>query len=80
MRYDPSLSMAVWRALIAKALEDAEDRLKECENAHERFLTEEDIRLLRALVYGFVSMILVTVVGGVIAAGVLVASTGSVVP
>lgn len=80
MRYDPSQSIAAWRALIAKAVEDLEDRLRECERAQKDFLTDEDIRLLRALVYTFVGMVLTTVVGGMIAAGVLVAATGSVVP
>lgn len=80
MKYDPTLSLAVWRALMSKAMEEAEERLHECEDAHKTFLTDDDIRLLRTLVYSFVGMVLVTVVGGIIAAGVMVASAGSVVP
>lgn len=78
MRYDPALSAAAWRALISKAIEDLEDQLRECRDAQKGFLTDDDIRLLRALVYGFVAMILTTVTGGIIAAGILFASTGGV--
>lgn len=80
MRYDPSSPAAIWRALISKAVEDLEDRLHICEEAQKGFLTEDDVKLLKALVYGAAAMIIVTVFGGMVAAGVLFATSGGITP
>lgn len=80
MRYDPALPIAVWRALMAKAMEDLENRAHECEELRKQFLTEDDVALIRKLVYGAAGMIIFSVFSGMVAAGVLFATSGGVTP
>lgn len=74
------MPIAVWRALVAKAVEDLEARAHECEEMRKQFLTEDDVALIRKLVYGAAGMIIVTVFSGMVAAGIIFATNGGVTP
>lgn len=70
MKYGPHLPPAAWRALTSQGLEDLEKKVEKMEEAERQFLVEDDIRLIKLLVYGFVGLILTTVCIGIIAAGI----------
>lgn len=80
MRYDPSSPQIIWRTLMSRAMEEVEDKVHEIEKTQREFLREDDIRLIKLLVYGAAGMIIITVFGGMVAAGVLFATSGSISP
>ena len=87
MQFDPSLSQAVWRDLVSQALEAYEKRLDRIEARQETmeeecksYLVEEDIRLLKVVVFGYIGLILTTVSVGMIGAGVYFAAMAGGAP